>query len=49
LYISVSIASLHNNCHFRNEANYNLLAVDFDFYQEANKKISEILATSFVV
>jgi len=32
LHILVCIASLQNNCHFRNEANYNLLAVRFDLY-----------------
>jgi len=29
---SVCTAFLYNNCHFRNEAIYNLLSVGFDFY-----------------
>jgi len=28
--------ALYNNCHFRNEANHNFLALGFDFYQEAS-------------
>jgi len=36
LHILIGIASLYNNCHFRNEANFNLLAVGFVSYQKAN-------------
>jgi len=36
----------YNNYQFRNEANYNLLAVRFDLYQEARNYITKILTIS---